>query len=232
MYVATPIHSPQHTRTPTWILQFSTPFHASTYQHRLLWLHANMRACLPRNRTHDLLTPSGLGISPATGAIDPATGEDIWKGLYLYALTTVDQELLVTAHLPPFPAIVGKAWGDSRRWNSSNAENACWAVMVSAERGARLSLESIRKFILPGQSPEQFLDVAEKGIRWKVVQGPDAVDHLGKNWRKTATGAECDSWLVRFQSEKGALHFWRTWHRKSLPGTEKEGVVLQVDLLW
>lgn len=184
-------------------------------------------------------------LTPAEGYIDPLSGEDIWKRLHEFSILLPTQAFNVTAMLEPFPETVRTDLINYELWRYPSAKSECWPVRIW-----------IDDYHLDDALVKHFLEVDgnEQARKWalsdiKPVEPMlytafnskgDRIDPEGNQMSKKDVAmlhrSPQRNWVIRFSAERGALLFWRTWHRKPLPQSlsqsTREERLLHVDPLW
>jgi hypothetical protein len=132
------------------------------------------------------------------------------------------QDFSVTALLPDLPPSVERTIGRHTKWTTYHG-GRCYAVRV---RSFGLNLDSKGLWRLLKQDGEA------RYRPWDIVLHASADE---------TPGEQCDNWVpwgifeeiatlrspgtlqdfvIKFRSESEAMRFWRTWHKRPIPGAE------------
>ena len=185
-------------------------------------------------------------LAPPEGYVDPLSGEDIWKRLHEFALFLPTQSFNVTAVLAPFPDTVLTELRNHRLWKSPIPPYESWPLRIWVDR-CKLQADLVERFLIA--------DGRERGSRWELLLGPERIEPMlytrinsqgARLTREDLPMSKKDlallhaspqkNMVVRFRTQKGALLFWRTWHRRPVPQSLSkspgEERLLHVDPLW
>lgn len=169
------------------------------------------------------------------------TGEDVWKRLREYCLLQTTQRFRVTAVLPEFPLPVMRAIELHERWNELCGSQG-WTVFIRV-KGGQFGRQHIRRFLeQDGKARKRPWDVMQ--LHFDAMAGNDQPIHEGgkppsNKIRDWDLGKVSQNFGIKFSTEKEAMIFWRTWHRrpcrllaedKSTP--DANAPFLHVELTW
>ena len=145
--------------------------------------------------------------------------------MHNYAILQPSQTFSCTAMLSPFPkAIAEMLEQDAKYRTRSQIKSQVWPMKIFID-DTLLAYEHIDRFLT--------FEKEENGRVWDIQAGKHGITPMLDRPRRRGDPAVAErngprtdflpshcrhkSWIIWFSTEKAAILFWRTWHRRPFP---------------